>query len=77
MPLGRMRLFEYAARHTVFAAAVDWAVGLGDASAVVRYHVLQVLPREVALADDVQAKLRADADEAVRLLASKRFGPGR
>lgn len=69
--LGRMRLYEQAARHESLAAHVDWRQGLADPSAVVRYRVLQVLPRSFVVPDELQQRLLADPDEAVRVLAAR------
>jgi hypothetical protein len=67
--LGRRRVYETAA--SSFADLVDWHAALQDPSAVVRFRVLEVLPRDVPLTPELQERLRADPDEAVRLLAAR------
>lgn len=68
---GRLALYRWAARRA--PDGIDWNRALGDPSAVVRHAVLAVLPDGVVVAPDVQQRLRADADEAVRLAAAQRF----
>lgn len=69
--LGRLRVYETGARSAAVAADIDWLAGLRDASAVVRHRVLSVIPATVPVPDDMLAKLRADPDDAVRLLAER------
>ncbi|MBL9078586.1 MAG: hypothetical protein JNL08_13835 [Planctomycetes bacterium] len=69
--LGRIRLYTECADESVLAAEVDWAAGLADPSAVVRYRVLQVIPGAVPVAEELLLRLRQDPDEAVRGLASQ------
>ena len=70
-PLGRMQLFEQAARHRALGDCVDWLAALRDPSAVVRFAVVGLLPKDVVVPDEVVAQLRQDPDEAVRLLAAR------
>jgi len=67
--LGRIRLYDECADESVLATEVDWAAGLADPSAVVRYRVLQVIPGAVPVAEELLQRLRQDPDEAVRGLA--------
>lgn len=68
---GRLLLYRWAAQHA--ADGVDWSRALGDPSAVVRHAVVSVLPATVAVPLELQRRLCADADEAVRLVAERRF----
>jgi hypothetical protein len=75
--LGRLRVFETAARHVAFGACVDWCRGLDDPSAVVRYKALLDLPPDCAVPDALADRLLADPDPVVRELAARRrAGPG-
>ena len=69
--LGRLQLYEQAARYPALRDAIDWLQALRDPSAVVRFAVLQVLPKTVVVPDDLLAQLRQDGDEAVRLHAAR------
>ncbi len=74
--LGRIRLYTDCADESVLAAEVDWAAGLADPSAVVRYRVLQLIPAAVPVAAELLQRLRQDPDPVVRELATKfRAGP--
>jgi hypothetical protein len=69
--LGRIRLYQHAAQYQQLGVQLDWPAALGDASAVVRYRVLEVLPKSVVVPDELWEKLRNDPDEAVRALATR------
>lgn len=69
--MGRLQLFEQASRHRALGDCIDWLAALQDRSAVVRFAVLQVLPKTVLVPDELLAQLRQDGDEAVRAYASR------
>lgn len=67
------RLAIYVAAGQSSAGLVDWSAALADPSAVVRYRVLDLLPQKQPVSAALQARLREDPDEAVRLRARERF----
>lgn len=69
-PMGRLQLFEQAAHDRALGDCIDWLAALEDPSAVVRFRVLQVLPKNVMVPQDLLARLRNDPDEAVRAYMS-------
>ncbi|MBL8724257.1 MAG: hypothetical protein JNK49_09430 [Planctomycetes bacterium] len=65
-PAGRMEVYAVAGPRAWLAREIDWVAALGDASAVVRYRVLEVLPEGVVVPAAVQQRLCEDADPAVQ-----------
>jgi hypothetical protein len=54
-------------------SVVNWVDALGDPSAVVRYQVIDSMPRTLEIPDEVLSRLLADPDQAVRERAQRRF----
>jgi hypothetical protein len=70
-PAGRMELYAVAGRTVWLAREIDWVAALEDASAVVRYRVLESLPEGVVVPAEVQQRLCADGDPAVQWRARR------
>jgi hypothetical protein len=74
--LGRLQLYRFGARKVAGAIPeLDPVLGLRDGSPAVRFTVLAELPREHGVPAELQAQLRDDPDEAVRVLARLRWPP--
>lgn len=69
--LGRLRIYTALWRGTT--DAIDWDAAFTDPSAAVRYVLLRDVSPAVQLSEATRRQLCADPDEAVRLLARKRF----
>ena len=71
--LGRLQLLRLALGSPPVAAVLDPLGGLRDADPAVRFAVLEAWPEDRAVADDLQGQLCQDPDEAVRVLAQRRW----
>lgn len=52
---------------------VDWIAALGDASAVVRYRLIEEMPKSIEVPDDLLQRLYGDPDQAVAERARRRW----
>jgi hypothetical protein len=69
---GRMAVCAVVAR-CAEPGVVDWQQALGDPSAVVRHHVLGLLPAGLDVGAAVRQRLLEDPDQAVRERAAQRW----
>jgi hypothetical protein len=69
--LGRLEIYRRGFANRSMREHIDWDQALADPSAVVRFQLLQSMPETIHVSDERLAKLAADPEEAVRILAKQ------